>query len=68
MLVNKTVLYASEVASLLGYSTHTVYRLIHCGKIPAYKEEGCRAWHIPESSVLAYIDSRLKQFNSYVLK
>lgn len=51
MLINKTVFFASEAASLLGYSTHTIYQLIHEGKLAAYREEGYKAWRIPEASI-----------------
>ena len=61
MLINKTVLFASEAAAVLGYSTHTIYQLIHQGKLPAFREEGHKAWRIPESSIKAYVDACLKQ-------
>ena len=37
MLINKTILFAAEVAALLGYSTQYVYTLIHQGKLFSYK-------------------------------
>ncbi len=57
MLINKAVLYVSEVACLLGCSAHYIYHLIHTGKLAAYKEDGGRAWKIPEASVMQYINS-----------
>lgn len=59
MLINKAVFYASEVAALLGYSTHTVYQLIHTGQIQAFRDEGRKAWRIPESSIHAYLSARM---------
>ena len=61
MLINKTVLYASEAACILGCSVMQIYCLIHEGKLHAYKDEGCRAWHIPEESIMAYISSRMRK-------
>ena len=64
MLINKTVFFASEAASLLGYSTHTIYQLIHQGKLRAFQVEGHKAWRIPESSIQAYLDSCMKKHAS----
>ena len=61
MLINKTVFFASEAAALLGYSTHTVYQLIHQGKLGAFREEGHKAWRIPESSIHAYLESCMQK-------
>ena len=38
MMINKAVFYASEVAAILGYSTHTVYHLIHTKQLPAFRD------------------------------
>lgn len=61
MLINKAVFYVSETACLLNCSAHYVYKLIHTGQIPAYKDDGCKAWKIPESSIQNYINSRIKR-------
>ena len=55
MLINKTVLLASEAASVLNYSTQTIYKLIHTGKLEAFKEKGHKVWRIPEKSIEDYI-------------
>lgn len=60
MLINKTVLFVSEAACILGCSAHYIYHLIHTGKLEAYKEKGGRVWRIPESSIEKYIASRMK--------
>ncbi|MBO6303856.1 MAG: helix-turn-helix domain-containing protein [Selenomonadaceae bacterium] len=59
MLINKVVFFASEIASMLGYSTQTVYSLIHTGKLKAFRDEGHKAWRIPESAVEDYLKTRL---------
>ena len=61
MMINKVVFFASEAAALLGYSTHTVYHLIHSGQLPAFREDGHKTWRIPESSIQAFLDSRMEQ-------
>ena len=38
MVINKSILYVSDVASLLGCSSQVVYQLIHSGTLPAFKE------------------------------
>ena len=55
MLVEKLVLYVSDVASLLGVSCYVVYQLIHSGQLFAYKIPGSRSWHIPAESLQEYI-------------
>lgn len=59
MLINKAVLYVSEAAALLGCSSQYIYHLIHTGNLAAYKDEGTRAWKIPEESIKQYITDRL---------
>lgn len=59
MLINKNVLYVSEAAALLGCSSQYIYHLIHTGKLAAYKDEGTRAWKIPEEAIKQYITDRL---------
>lgn len=61
VLINKSVLFVSEAACLLGCSSYQVYRMIHEGMLPAYKDEGARAWKIPESSIQAYIQTQMEQ-------
>lgn len=61
MLINKAVLYVSEAACVLGCSAHYIYHLIHTGKLAAYKEEGGRAWKIPEASIMNYINHYKQQ-------
>ena len=60
ILVSKSVLFASEAATLLSMSVQHVYHLIHTGKLPAYKEKDSRAWKIPAESVTNYIEMQLK--------
>lgn len=63
MLINKVVFYASEVAALLGYSTHTVCHLIHTGQLYAFRDPGRKAWRIPESAIIDYINARKNRGN-----
>lgn len=46
MPVYKVILTATEAAAALGYSTQTIYKYIHDGKLPAYREPGHRAYQI----------------------
>lgn len=57
--VPKTLLHVSDVASLLGYSSHTVYHLIKTKQLTAYKENGCKVWKIPAFAVKDYIKSKV---------
>ena len=41
VLLHKAILTVSEVVSILRISTYRVYKLIHQGKLIAYKEDGC---------------------------
>lgn len=68
MQINKRVLYVSEAASLLCCSAYQIYKLIHENKQSAYKDEGSNAWKIPEESIHAYVEKRMKFGNSYFLK
>lgn len=63
MIINKIVFYASEAAAMLGYSTHTVYHLIHTGQLQAFRDKGQKAWRIPESSIIAYLNSCMPQMD-----
>ena len=56
--IPKTVLYVSEVASVLGYSSHLVYDLIHTGQLKAYKNVGCKSWWIPVDSIQDYLSTQ----------
>lgn len=55
MLIEKVFLHVSDVASLLGCSSHTVYQLIKGGKLIAHKEG--KAWKIYEDDIKVYIDA-----------
>ena len=57
MVINKSILYVSDVASLLGCSAQVIYHLIHSGILPAYKEG--KSWRIPEKSITDYINSKM---------
>ena len=59
--VNKSVIFASEAATLLCMSVQRVYDLIHTGKLPAYKEKDSRAWKIPAESIANYIQQQMKE-------
>ncbi len=59
MQIEKLVLHVSDAASLLGVSSHKVYEMIHAGELSAYKAG--KAWKIYDSSIAAYIRSRLSK-------
>ena len=61
MLINKTVLYVAEAASLLNCPTRTIYGLIHTGMLKAYKNPGGNSWHIPETALQEYVDNRINE-------
>ena len=63
MIINKVVFYASEAAAMLGYSTHTIYHLIHTGQLQAFRDKGRKIWRIPESSIIAYLNTRMAQLD-----
>lgn len=56
--ITKEVIFASEAATLLCMSTQRIYKLIHTGILPAYKDEDSRTWKIPVSSLENYIKNR----------
>lgn len=56
--IPKSILYVSEVASVLGYSSHFVYNLIHTGQLKAYKNVGCKSWRIPVDSIQDYLNTQ----------
>lgn len=60
MQITKAVFFVSEAACLLGCSSYQIYRMIHEGNLFAYKDEGARAWKIPEQAIQQYIQKRLK--------
>jgi excisionase family DNA binding protein len=61
--IEKVVLHVSEVACLLQCSSLTVYKLIHSGKLPAYKSG--KAWKIRVSDLEKYLRS-IKLYNGGV--
>lgn len=54
MLIEKLFLHVSDVASLLGCSSHTVYQLIKKQQLLAHKEG--KAWKIYAEDVKRYIE------------
>lgn len=60
VILHKATLIILEVVSILGISTYRVYKLIHQGKIKAYKEDGYKSWHIPSISIRNYLQSHIK--------
>ena len=61
MQIYKKILYASEVAAIISTSTQTVYKMIRDGRIKAFKDEGGRAWRIPEEEVARYIQNGMNK-------
>ena len=59
MLVEKMLLSVAETASLMGYSSWKVYRLIHSKSLGAFKDESGRVWHVPATSIMDYVDARM---------
>jgi excisionase family DNA binding protein len=59
--IEKVVLHVSEVASLMQCSSLTVYKLIHSGKLSAYKSG--QAWKIQVSDLEKYLRS-IKPYKS----
>lgn len=55
LAIVKEVFYAAEAAVLLNTSVQEIYRRIHSGKLPAYREEGSKSWKIPASAITDYI-------------
>ncbi len=58
MVINKIVLNLQDVQQVLNLSAYGVYKLIHEKKLYAYKDDGGRAWKIPEQSIIDYLSSR----------
>lgn len=61
MKIEKVVLHVSEVACLLQCSSLTVYKLIHSGKLSAYKSG--QAWKIKVTALEKYLRS-IKPYKS----
>lgn len=57
MIINKTTLTIQDVQYILGSSAYSVYKLIHEGKLYAYKDAGGKMWKIPEQAILDYLNS-----------
>lgn len=55
MLVNKKLLFASDVACLLSCSVQTVYKYLHARVIKGYRFPGTKTWRIPEEEVVKFI-------------
>ena len=55
MPVFKLILTATEAAAAIGYSTQTIYKYIHAGKLPAYREPGHRAYQIIYSDLQGFV-------------
>ncbi len=58
MVINKTVLNLQDTQQVLNLSAYGVYKLIHEKKLYAYKDDGGKAWKIPEQSITDYLSSR----------
>lgn len=56
--IPKTVLYVLEVDSVLSYSSHFFYNLIHNGQLKAYKNVGCKSRRIPVNSIQNYLSAQ----------
>ena len=59
MLINKEFLNVEEAAHELGCNDQHIYKLIHCGFLPAYKGQA-RRWKIPGESIEQYRNSMLQ--------
>ncbi len=64
MMIDKKVLYVSEVASLLGCCSAVVYKLIENGNLKAYKDAGGKRWQIPELALNDYIQQSQEAFET----
>ena len=56
MLIEKSILTPTEVASNLGYSTNTIYKYISEGLLKAYRDPGHRSLKIVESDIEDFLD------------
>lgn len=57
MVINKTTLTIQDAQYILGSSAYSIYKLIHEGKLYAYKDTGGKIWKIPEQAILYYLNS-----------
>ena len=62
MLLEKQLLYPSDVASLLGCCVHKVYEYLHTGKLRGYKDG--RSWHIPAEAVDEFIRHNMQFYQA----
>ena len=58
----RDMLTAAEVSVMLRICPGKAYRLLNSGKIKAFRCE--RAWCIPKSSVIEYIDRNMNEENT----
>lgn len=56
MIINKTTLTIQDAQYILGSSAYNIYKLIHEGKLYAYKDAG-KMWKIPEQAILDYLNA-----------
>ena len=55
MPVFKLILTATEAGAALGYSTQTIYKYIHVGKLIAKREPGHRSYRIAFSDLQDFV-------------
>ena len=58
MLIERKLLYVSDVASLVGVSSHRVYEWIHLGLLRAFKFPGSKNWHILVEDLEEFLQSQ----------
>ena len=58
MIINKTVFNIQDTQQILNLSAYSVYRLKKEKRLFAYKDDGGKAWKIPEQSIVDYLNSR----------
>ena len=63
MIINKTVFNIQDTQQILNLSAYSVYRLIHEKRLFAYKDDGGKAWKIPEQSIVDYLNSRKRIYS-----
>lgn len=56
MLIDKSILTPTDVASKLGYSTNTIYKYIAAGWLKAYRDPGHRSLKILESDIDDFLE------------
>ncbi len=57
MQIEKILLHVSDVASLLGVSSQTVYHMIHNGELRSFKSG--KVWKIPTADIEHYLKLKL---------